>query len=266
MDRNDLFSSAPSLYFKRREEASISIALRLTRAPERFVIRITGGCGNMSAEDAVGLYDMFCDALSGYRGAILFGGTRMVRRVNSDIIVPAITEIAPLVKRQNPYVQILGVVPKPGDIKIVPEFGIVVTDDLDNDFVTIIHPDQDQCMVVQQNVDKGVDWTVEFQECMTITSFLREEAGWNSLLVSYNGGGVTEKEIMATAKLGWPVLLVNGSGRVTEKLANDQEFLASHPNVMVAEKSAPSLRHQLTRAGAVVGSLPLTLVKGQRMN
>ena len=44
----------PSLYMQNKGEKSVKIALRLTSAPSRVVVRITGGCGNMSVNDAAG--------------------------------------------------------------------------------------------------------------------------------------------------------------------------------------------------------------------
>ena len=62
---------------------------------------------------------------------------------------------------------------------------------------------------------------------------------------SYKGGSVTEKEIVKTAQLGWPILLINGSGRKTEEYANNTEFLHKFPNVHVAENTAKSLKEKL---------------------
>jgi hypothetical protein len=242
---------APSFYIMNRGEDSVKVALSLTRAAANFVIRFTGGCGYMSAEDARGLYDLFVDALEGFKGCILFGGTRMVKKVDYDEIVPGITEVPPLIKAEDDSVVILGIVPRTGNIRIDPSFGVVVESEYEHDFITIIHPEQDMCLVVQQSVDKEATWEDEYLECIQITENLRSFAGWSSLLISYNGGAVTEKEILHTAELGWPVLLVNGSGRMSEKYANDNAFLLAHPNVLVAEKTVGSIRNQLVKAGAI---------------
>lgn len=243
-------SIVPSLYIKRVGETSTKAELRLTTAAHRFVVRFTGGCGYMSAEDAQGLYALFQEAFQGFAGAILYGGTRMVDRNDPSIVVPGITEIPPLIWQDNPTASILGVVPRSGDLQI-SDLGMIVSDEPSSDYITIIHPHQSQCLVVQQSADKGADWTAEFKECLRITNDLRSYVDWNSLLISYNGGGVTEQEILATAEKGWPVLLINGSGRKSEEYANNEEFLQNYPNVLVAEKSAESIRSALVRTGAL---------------
>lgn len=239
-------SNCPSLYIQGQNEQSSVIALKLTRARQRFVVRFTGGCGYMSVDDANGLYDLFARAFNGFSGAILFGGTRMVNREDFDSFLPSITEIPALIKKNNPAAVILGVVPKTSEVKL-SEAGMIVSNESENDYITIVHPDQDMCLIVQKSVDNTVSWEAEYKECLSIIKSLKDFAGWDSLLISYNGGLVTEKEILETAELGWPVLLINDSGRITEKYANDKIFLKRYPNVFVAEKHSASIQKKLQK-------------------
>ncbi len=243
-------SNIPSLYIQNEGEESTKIVLQLTRAEQKFVIRITGGCGYMSPDDAKGLYNLFAEAFNGFKGAMLFGGTRMIKKDNTSSIVPGITEIPPLIEKKEDVV-ILGVVPKTSDLELSVKYGLVVSVDNKQQYITVVHPDQDMCLIVQSSVDKTSCWETEFEECIRITSNLRDFADWKSLLISYNGGKVTEKEILKTAKLGWPVLLIKGSGRKTDEYANNQEFLNAYPNVVVAQKEVSSIRKQLIKAGAL---------------
>jgi hypothetical protein len=252
-------ASAPSLFIQSKGEDSTVVGLRLTNAPERMIVRFTGGCGCMTAEYAEGLYDLFVSAFKGFRGGMLFGGTRMIKRDNPSEIVPGITEIPPLIRQDNPESVILGVIPNSEDLKFAPE-GLIVSAEKGNDFITIAHPNQDTCLLLQESVDRKVSWESEFEECLRITENLRSFAHWGSLLISYNGGGVTEKEIVATAQRGWPVLLIRGSGRITDVYAADQNFLQQFPNVSVADANVASLRSQLVRFGVLRGTAPLALV------
>lgn len=235
----------PSLYVKQVEEGISKPVLRLTTAKNKQIVRFTGGCGAMSMADARGLYQLFIEAFEGFQGAILFGGTRMLRKSNHEEVVPGITEIPALIRENCSDSIILGVVPKSGDLRLDCKRGIIVSEEEGNNFFTIIHPNQDQCLIIQQSADKGVDWTAEYKECIKITKDLSSYANFKSLLISYNGGGVTEKEILDTAELGWPVLLIKDSGRKTEQYANDEVFLNMYPNVIVAEKSVESIREKL---------------------
>jgi len=238
----------PSLYVQNRGEKSVKVALGLTKAPSRVVLRITGGCGNMSAGDAFGMYSLFVNTLEGFDGGILFGGTRMVSKETGDIL-PSVTEIPTRIRVKAPGAIILGVVPRTGELKLIPGIGMVVSDDPQSTFRTIIHPDQNTCVLVQQSVDTGVEWEAEYRVCLEIIQSLRDFANWQSVLISYNGGSVTRKEIVETADRGWPVVLVNDSGRVTEEFAKDETFLQAHPNVFVAEKTSKSLREIFAKLG-----------------
>ena len=193
----------------------------------------------MSASDADGLYNLFAEALNGFDGGILVGGTRMIAKEGGEIL-PSVTEIPMKVRVASPKVVILGVVPKTSELQLVPGLGMVVSGESGASYTSIIHPCQDVCLLVQQSVDAGVEWEAEYRVCLDIIQSLREFANWQSALISYNGGSVTKKEILETAERGWPVVLIRGSGRVTDELAGDEIFLQNHPNVFVSEKTSES--------------------------
>ena len=266
-------SLIPSLCIKNKGERPTNVMLRLTAARKRIILRLTGGCGFMSPEDALGLEDLFRASLAGFEGALLFGGTRMLSRSKSNAcltedgnegdpapyssltipparaVVPGITEIACLIRRDNPGCVMLGVVPRTGEMQITAD-GLVVSDNESEPYQTIIHPEQDVCLLVQENADDPSPWDAEWQECVRITQDLRTLAAWTSLLVVYNGGGTTEREVVATAKRGWPVLLIRGSGRAADKLAEDEQFRQLYPNVRTADRTISSMRDELTALGA----------------
>jgi hypothetical protein len=240
---NKSIKFVPSLFIQNKGEFSTKVALSLTQVERKKIIRFTGGCGYMSEKDSNGLYNLFIEALTGFKGAVLFGGTRMLKKNNKKSIVPGITEIPPLLRKNNPDLIILGVIPKTKDL-VLDECGLIVSNESENDYLTIVNPDQDLCLVVQESVDKYATWETEFEECIDITSNLRNFANWDSLLISYNGGSVTEKEIITTVKLEWPVLLIKGSGRATDKIA-ENNFIKKYPNVYLAEKDSDSIRNCL---------------------
>lgn len=238
-------ATTPSLWFQRQGELSSRVALELTRARERCMVRFTGGCGHMSSEDADGLMELFARAFSGFGGAVLFGGTRMLRRDDHQVIVPGITEIPSRIRTQCPECIILGIIPIATKVDVSMELGLVVANNPSEPYVTIVHPDQQHCVAVQVASDHSEAWDAEFEECIRITEHFRDFAGWQSLLVCYNGGTVTERELLATANRGWPVLLIDGSGRTTERYVRDHAFLGLHPNVRVAQRDADDVRRVL---------------------
>ena len=240
----------PRLYVKSRGEQTTKLALQLTRAPRKCVIRFTGGCGKMTPEDAAGLHDMFAQALVGFDGAMLFGGTRMLSCDDPDTVVPGITEVPPALRALCPNAVLLGVVPKTQDLSL-SDHGMVISSEKGTPYFTVIHPTQDIVLVVQTSADDVEVWDAEQQECLRITEDLRSYAGFSSVLVSYNGGTVTGREINAVADRNLPVVLVQGSGRVTDELAADKAWLAAHHNVVVASKDPLSLRRAFAHFGAV---------------
>ena len=208
--------------------------------------------GSMSATDAEGLYDLYAQALSGFDGALIFGGARMLMRDDPEKIVPSITEVPSRLRRFCPEMIVLGIVPKTEDLRLDDRFGLVVSSESGNPYITVIHPEQDIVLVVQTSADDKEIWDAEFQECLRITSDLREYGDWKSVLVSYNGGPVTKREIIATAERGWPVVLIKGSGRVTDEFAADKDFLIVHrDNVAVAKQDPIDLRMKLSDFGAM---------------
>lgn len=247
---------APSLYVQNeKEDLSTKAALALTVARERFVIRITGGCGNMDGSDTQGMLEMYATAFgSHYGGAVIFGGTQMRYIDDFDRIFPGITEVGPMIRKQCPDARVLGVVPKTGDLRVC-ERGVVVT--TEPPLMTIVHPEQDVCIIVQTSVDDEAPWDAERLLCEKIVDYLQTYAAFKSLLISYNGGGVTEREVSAWALRRWPIMLMQGSGRKTDEMIDrfneyDGPGSITRPsNVMVVPCSPAAMRAGLVEAGAL---------------
>ncbi len=219
----------------------------------KIAVRITGGCGDMSAEDAEGVQELFCSAFEGFCGLLLIGGTRMIKGLDPTNVYFGITEVGPTIRRANPSCRVLGVVPRCKDFMFCTEPPVLIVRDESHEtgLTTIVHPDQDFVIAAATALSvKGV-WEDEVICCNYITGTLVSYGGWKSLLIAYNGGGVTEGEIRSTAACGRPVLIVRGSGRVSDKLAADAEFLADHPTVRVCERNAQSMRAALQNLSVI---------------
>jgi len=239
----------PPFFVANKGEHSSKVALILSTAKQRAVVRITGGCGEMSADDASGLYNLFAEAFtqSGFQGAMLYGGTRMLMRHDPSVILPGITEIVPHIAKDNNIVP-FGVIPRTCDLAFDDKYGFVVSNEPGHDFFTVVHPEQKEFLIVQKSVDEPATWDTEWEECLNIIADMRKYGQWKSLLTCYNGGGVTERELREHARRGWPVIIVAGSGRTCNKYAEDIDFLIQHPSVMVVEKTVSSLRDGIMRA------------------
>lgn len=217
-------------------QTSSRVALQLTRAPQQIIIRLTGGFGLMEEDDGHRAVDLIAKALADFEGALIFGGTRIVRLSDPLSVVPTLGEIPYRIRQTSPRARILGIVPRLSDFCLIPGLGLVLDRREDLDQVTIIHPDQDTCLQVQPHVDGKSKWDAEWIESMRIIDELVSEAGWRQLLLCYNGGNVTKTEILAWAERQWPVLLIADSGRITHEIATTSEwkpFLQRHPNIHV---------------------------------
>ncbi|HEX6258258.1 MAG TPA: hypothetical protein VFZ48_02145 [Candidatus Saccharimonadales bacterium] len=229
-----------------------SVMATLSMVPRRVIVRITGGCANMSDEDAQGVLELFEGAFVGFDGALLIGGTRTIFNKDPGDVLFGITEVGPALRRANPQSFVLGVVPRCESFGLSADPPmIVVTQEHraeeipDRSFMTIVHPDQDIVIAALTRLTQGEIWDDEVEFCRYMTDTLVTYGRWRSLLVAYNGGGVTEREVRSTAARGEPVLLVSGSGRVCDKLAQDEEFLRQNPSVVVCERNVASMRQAL---------------------
>lgn len=263
-----------SLYFQTGKERSVDFALMFSeRSARPFVARLTGGCADMTAADAIGMRNL-TDALSGrgtneerlprFAGYALFGGTRMLSLHDPSIVVPGITEIFPdVAKHDCPGVVMYGIVPgfrkmeRSEDPKL--EKYNILDIDMKKKVITIVHPEMKAVLFVQPQPDNEEIWDDEYKECWKYIRTLHERR-WGSLLIVYNGGPVTRRELELWAHWGlkepglWNVLLIKDSGRAADAFANDREWLDRHPHVHVAENSVEAINAKLYELGAVIDS------------
>lgn len=240
----------PKMYMLYDGQAPRRIALRLTTLKKKRIIRITGGCGSLAERRAKAMYHLFGGAFQGCGELVLmFGGTRMHKTSDLKKIRHGITEVAPIIHQYNPETMLVGVVPieKP-PLELDIELGHVIS--REEEYVTIVHPAQDFYFLLQASPDDGVIWEAEYKFCLKFIIEMNDCADFSSLLVSYNGGKTTRKEIIETANLGLPVLLVDGSGGETQKLARNKGFLADfEENVFVCAPTVDAMREALGRLG-----------------
>lgn len=256
----NFLANAPKVYVQTGQEQSRLFAMNFARNVRHHVVRLTGGCGLMSKQDAIGL-EILADALSGRSddgtvnprasGFFLYGGTRMLKTDMPSVIIPGITEVPSAVAPYCPGAVFLGVIAKVHDLKITPH-GMVVAEDDKGQHFTIINPEQQSCLLLQPNADKPAIWLDEALECNRIINSLHEHK-WASTLIAYNGGDIVRQELDIWAANGlnepgkWNVLLIKGSGRTTDKYANDQAWLDAHPHVHVANLDVADIREKLVK-------------------
>ena len=222
-----------NVVFRSGMESAENLAMEFAkRGLPKIAYRWTGGCGGMSPEHAkmLKILEDACVPLAGYH---IFGGTEM--RSTLDLsVVPGITDVPVAIRRRNPFCNLVGIVPKIEEMfKICPFLGLII--DVAKDYITRVQPDVNMAVVLQPNADDCFEWDDEYKEAIRLIEKLVKR-GWDTLNISFNGGGVTAEEIEYWGRLGqrnekFRVLLVDGSGRKTEEFANNAEWLAKYPTV-----------------------------------
>ncbi len=214
-------------------QPSSKIAMKLSNT-EPFFVRLTGGCGFMDPEDGKKAINALTKALSGLNGALLYGGTRVLAPSGDRYrIFPTILEVPPRLRKANPGLMTFGIIPRMINCEYT-KLGLIIGRDPKSGFLTVIHPNQDVCLVLQKNVDQISFWDAERIACLQIVrDFLENRNGFTAVLVSYNGGEVTGREIEDWAEANLPVILFAGSGRKTDEFCQNHDWLSKHPSVIV---------------------------------
>jgi hypothetical protein len=259
---NIWIDESPTIFVSSNGESTEKFFANFLRKNKHFVLRATGGCGNMKPEFYHGLAKLQ-EALGGdpndsaspkFSGFCLFGGTRMIMRDDPTVIQPGITEVYPALRERCPNARILGIIVKAGHLRHTPH-GIIVANSPEDPYVTIIHPEQHSVLLLQPGTDQTASWDDEWKRCLKICES-HAANHWDGLLSVYNGGGVTERELLTWAELGmrnpfYRVLLVRGSGGTADKYALNEAFLAAHPNVHICNNDVASMRAKFLELGAI---------------
>ncbi len=241
------------------DQPSSVISAKLGNAEKPFFVRLTGGCGFMSRSDGEESIKVLLDTLTGFNGVLLYGGTRVYEPSSSSLsefsVFPTILEVPPMLRKINRGMMSFGIIPRLTNVEFDADLGLIISKNDENGFLTVIHPNQDICLVLQRDVDRGFPgdkyWDIEWRFCLEVVkSFLENRNNSGTVLISYNGGVSTGKEIEAWANNNWPVILFENSGRVTTEFCRNTEWLAAHPSVFVA-KSSEDAREQLTLLGGL---------------
>jgi len=239
------------IVMNKSDDLPTAFALHAANAKRKVALRISGGCGNMTDADKEDMVAYFLEAFRGYEGVLFSGATRQAKDGKID---PMVTDIPGLIAQANPGCIALGTVPRTGLMQLVEESRLVLDPD-----GTAPSPNQSAILIVQDGPDKPSEWDGDLNVYFQLMENWRDAANFTSLgLTSWNGGGVTLKEIMTSASKGWPTFLIGGSGRKTDEViakleASDEELLAQLPEghkIIIAEKDDPqTLRDALIKHG-----------------
>ena len=229
-----------------------AFALMGTRAERKVALRLGGGCKGMSTDDKASMLAYFRDALQGFSGLIWSGGTRQTD--DDGQLDPMVTDVPGVIAAENPRAVALGTVPRTDMLTLRDDSRLVL-----DEWGTAPNPTMSGILIVQNGPDGELDWDGDVNTYIAMMESWRKYGEFTALgLVAWNGGAVTEQEIIKCASKGWPVILVKGSGRVTDEIvaklaADDPELIAKLPQefkIIVADIADPNtLRVALTEHG-----------------
>ena len=226
----------------------VAFGLLASRAPHKVVLRVSGGCKGMGAQDKIQMLEFFSDALDGYRGMIWSGGTRQLDADGQ--IDPMVTDVPSLLARRNPDCVALGSCPRTNLLRLQGDSQLSL-----DDWGTRPNPGLAALLIVQDGAEGNLDWDGDLNDAFSFMTSLRAYGGFSQAgLIAWNGGPVTQKEIVRSAGLGWPTFLVKGSGRVADEIvarieSGDAEYQNQFRSVVIINKNDPkgfreSLREQ----------------------
>ena len=236
----------------RREGFPTTFALLATNVTNKVVLRISGGCKGMNADDKQAMLSYFADALAGYRGMVWSGATRQLTADGQ--LDPMVTDVPGVIAAANPECVALGSTPRTDYLRLKGESSLVL-----DGYGTLPNPSMSGILVVQNGADGKSDWDGDLDAAFTLMNDLKSAAGFKQAgVIAWNGGPITEDEIMRSAKLGWPTFVVRGSGRVADEIAskidnNDSDLLnklpKNHRLRIVDRNSSFTLRRELNEFG-----------------
>jgi len=110
------------------QQTSAHVALGLTRAHQRDLIRVSGGAGLIEHTAGILINEVLPKSLPGFAGAIAFGGTRTLQLSNPSKVIQNMQEAAITVAKQNPKAQTLGIVPRRSVFQLHPQWGMIISE------------------------------------------------------------------------------------------------------------------------------------------
>jgi hypothetical protein len=171
---------------------------------------------------------------------------------------PGVMETLTYLAKMDAPARTIGIAPMVGEDLFLAAGYVLLENDRDEDFYTVL---DDRCpfsLVLQYSADRPkLTWDDEWRACLDYMELLRNEAEHRSLHLSFNGGKVTRNECLHVAALPqgdnpWNLLLVSDSGRTSQELANDLEFRHRYPHVQsCTEAELPTVIRQMGFAPAI---------------
>ena len=186
---------------------------------DRVVIRIAGGCKNISPEVVDAMPGYFLDAfrtvdddgetVSVFRGTAFSGGTANID--DEGVFGLGMVTNMPAVLAANYPCVAMSTTPRTAIMALNHETGGLIVDS----YGGRIDPRQHGALIVQEDPAEVLDWNGDLETYLTLMEGWKQ-AGFKVAVIAMNGGGVTRDEIYGALKRGIHVIAIEGSLRETD--------------------------------------------------
>jgi len=191
----------------------LTVGAFMSRSLRRLGIRLTGGCKGMSHDDKLDMIEYFVKAFEGYVGFASSGATR--NATAEGVIDPMITDVpAALAAAYGEHVLTLSTAPRTGELALIGD-GRLVLDDYD----TAPQPGVHMAIIIQpQFSHETLGWDGDVAHYFRMFNEFIKTGGWQFGMTAWNGGLITIDEAFMAANYGWPVFIVQNSGRGADQI------------------------------------------------
>lgn len=199
--------------------------MSIVNAKHRSVIRVIGGCSGMDAQNIENMINIFKTAFKGYEGVLFSASNRDIKADGS--IGYMVTDIPSIVAQDNNGCIAIGSVPRIDTLSIAGDNSTFFLSKNKDEFSGyVLHCDHDSNLIVQDSpadvleADWALDMDVYF-ECMKKW----QDAGFTIGTITWNGGGISRREVIESAKREFITIVLDGSGRICNAIPEEiQKF------------------------------------------
>jgi hypothetical protein len=191
-----------------------------TLAAQQAIIRVAGGCKGFTPEASAAMMPFFLGGFAEqgtaggiirqYKGVVFSGGTANANE-DGELADDMVTNV-PAVLRAAYGVVAMSTTPRTYDMALESRHGGLV---VGSTVETRIDYRQDAAAVIQLSASERMKWDGDVAVYFDFMADLKE-AGFQTAVITLNGGDITRDEIYGALSRGIPVIAVEGSLRETD--------------------------------------------------
>jgi len=194
-------------------KVGLTVGAFMSRSLRRLGIRLTGGCKGMDRTDKLDMISYFVESFEGFEGFASSGATR--NAPSDGLLDPMVTDIpAALAAAYGERVLTLSTAPRTGEMALVDDGRLVL-----DEYNTAPQPGVHMTIIIQPEFAHDVlNWDGDVVPYFRMFNEFIRSGSWKFGMTVWNGGLITIDEAFKAASFGWPVFVVQGSGRGADQI------------------------------------------------